>query len=262
MAQNPYAPPRSYVEDARTQLPDGEFIPGGRGVPAGNGWRWIADAWTFTGEQRWTFVGVFVLFALLAILMSVIPRVGTLLSTLLMPIFSGGFILGCDAVRRGEPLEVGHLFAGFRQHAGKLLATGAISLAFLLLTVLLIIAIFGSSIGMIFLGADPAAADVTAEGLLMILLATLIMIALSLPLYMALWFACPLIVLRDSEVGAALKTSFGACLRNVLPYLIWSLAVIILGILATIPLALGWFLLGPVLMASIYLSYRDIFHEI
>jgi hypothetical protein len=36
----------------------------------------------------------------------------------------------------------------------------------------------------------------------------------------------------------------------------------ILAIIATIPLALGWLLLGPVLMASIYVSYRDIFHEI
>jgi hypothetical protein len=262
MAQNPYAPPRSYVEDARMPLPDGEFIPGGRGVAAGNGWRWITDAWAFTGVQRGTFIGVFLLFALLAAGMSLIPYVGTLLNTLLMPIFSGGFILGCDAVRRGEPLEVGHLFAGFRRHAGKLLATGAISLGFLVLTVLLIMALFGSSIGMIFLGAEPSAADVTTDGVLLILLASLIMLALGLPLYMALWFACPLIVLADSEVGGALKTSFGACLRNVLPYLVWSLAVLILGLVATIPIFLGWLLLGPVLMASIYLSYRDIFHEI
>jgi hypothetical protein len=35
-----------------------------------------------------------------------------------------------------------------------------------------------------------------------------------------------------------------------------------LSILASIPLLLGWLLLGPVLMASVYLSYRDIFHEI
>jgi uncharacterized membrane protein len=261
MAQNPYAPPRSHVEDARTPLPDGEFIPGGRGVSAGNGWRWIADAWAFTGEQRWTFVGVFVLFALLAILMNIIPLLGTFVSTLLMPVFSGGFVLGCDAVRRGEPLEVGHLFAGFRKHAGKLIATGAISLAFLIIMVLVITAIFGSSIGMIFLGAAPTP-ETASQSLLLILLAALIMIALSLPLYMALWFACPLIVLADSEVGAALKTSFGACLKNVVPYLVWSVAVLVLAIPATIPIFLGWLVLGPVLMASIYLSYRDIFHEI
>ncbi len=48
MAENPYAAPKTYVEDAPTSWPDGAFVPGGRAVPSGNGWRWIADAWAFT----------------------------------------------------------------------------------------------------------------------------------------------------------------------------------------------------------------------
>jgi hypothetical protein len=261
MAENPYAAPRTHVEDARTPLPDGEFIPAGRGVPAGNGWRWIADAWSFTADQRWTFIGVFILLVLIAIVMSLIPWAGTFLSTLLMPVFSAGFILGCEAVRRGQPLEVGHLFTGFQKHAGKLIATGAISLACLLLMVLLVVALFGSTIGLLFLGVEPAPEQM-AQQLLMILLAALIMLALSLPLYMALWFASPLIVLGGSDVVGALKVSFAACLKNIVPFLIWSLAMLVLAIPATIPVFLGWLLLGPVLMASIYLSYRDIFYDI
>jgi hypothetical protein len=260
MAENPYAAPRTHVEDAPTSLPDGEFIPEGRGVPSGNGWRWIADAWAFTSDQRGTFVGVFILFVLIAIVMGLIPWAGTVVSTLLFPVFSAGFILGCDAVRRGQPLEVGHLFAGFQKHAGKLIATGAVSLACLLLMVLLISALFGSEVGMLFLGAELAPEQM--EQLLVIMLAALVMLALSLPLYMALWFAGPLIVLGGSDVVGALKTSFGACLKNILPFLIWSIAVLALAIPATIPLGLGWLLLGPVLMASVYLGYRDIFHDI
>jgi uncharacterized membrane protein len=95
-----------------------------------------------------------------------------------------------------------------------------------------------------------------------LLLAVLVMLALSLPLYMALWFAGPLIVLAQSDVVPALKTSFFACLKNILPFLVWSVAIFFLGILASIPIFLGWILLGPVMMASIYLGYRDIFHEI
>ena len=63
MAENPYAAPRSPVQDAPVSLPDGDFIPDGRSVPAGNGWRWIADAWAFTGQQRGTFIGVFLLWS-------------------------------------------------------------------------------------------------------------------------------------------------------------------------------------------------------
>jgi uncharacterized membrane protein len=260
MTENPYAAPRTHVEDARTSLPDGEFIPEGRGVPSGNGWRWIADAWAFTSDQRGTFIGVFILYVLLIIGMNLIPWIGAYASALLMPVFGGGFILGCDAVRRGQPLEVGHLFAGF-PHAAKLIGTGAISLAFLLLMVLLVSALFGSEVGLIFLGVQPAPEQM-AEQLLVFMLAALIVLALSLPLYMALWFAGPLIVLGGSDVGGALKTSFGACLKNVVPFLIWSIAILVLAIPASIPILLGWLLLGPVLMASIYLGYRDIFHEV
>ena len=262
MAENPYAAPKTYVEDAPASWPDGAFVAGGRGVPPGNGWRWIADAWAFTGLQRGTFIGVFLLWVLIAIVLGVIPILGSILSALLMPVFTAGFILGCDALRRGEPLEVGHLFAGFRNNAGKLIAVGAISLAFFLVMVLIVIAIFGSTVGMFFLGGGQPAPEEMAGVMLTVVLSALVMLALSLPLYMAMWFAGPLIVLAQHDVGAALKTSFGACLKNIVPFLIWSVAMFFLAILASIPIALGWLLLGPVLMTSIYLSYRDIFHEI
>jgi uncharacterized membrane protein len=93
------------------------------------------------------------------------------------------------------------------------------------------------------------------------LLAALVIMALSIPLYMAMWFAGPLIVLADSDVLPALKTSFYACLKNILPFLVWSIAVMVLAVLASIPLLLGWLLFGPVMMASIYISYRDIFYD-
>ena len=66
----------------------------------------------------------------------------------------------------------------------------------------------------------------------------------------------------ESDVVSALKTSFFACLKNILPFLIWSIAMFVLSILAAIPLFLGWLLLGPVVMVSLYLSYRDIFHDV
>jgi hypothetical protein len=261
MVENPYAAPRSHVEDARTPMPDGAFIPEGRGVPAGNGWRWISDAWAFTGQQRGTFIGVFLLWLLVAALISAIPFLGTVVGTLIMPVISAGFILGCDALRRGEALEVGHLFAGFKKHTAKLVTLGAISLACLIGMVLIVTIIFGSTVGLLFIGGEPTPENLAGVWMT-VLLAGLIMLALSLPLYMAMWFAGPLIVLADRDVAPALKTSFGACLKNILPFLVWSIAVLFLMIAATIPLMLGWLLFGPVLMASVYLSYRDIFHEI
>ncbi len=78
---------------------------------------------------------------------------------------------------------------------------------------------------------------------------------------MAIWFAPALVVLRGDEPFAAMKTSFNACLRNVVPFLVYGLVGLLLAILATIPLGLGWFVLAPVYAASIYAGYKDIFGD-
>jgi uncharacterized membrane protein len=190
-----------------------------------------------------------------------VPVIGPLAVTLLSPVLLGGFVLGCEAVRQGQPIEVGHLFAGFQRHTGRLVAVGALSLVFGIIAGIIMFAIVGSAALPFMLGtAEPAPEEVL--GILMpMLLAVLVILALSLPLTMAMLFATPLIVLADADVGAALKTSFLACLKNILPFLIWSVAMFFLSILASIPLFLGWLLLGPVLMVSLFTAYRDIFHD-
>ncbi|HSC15281.1 MAG TPA: BPSS1780 family membrane protein [Gammaproteobacteria bacterium] len=261
MAENPYAAPRTHVEDVPAALPDGDFIPEGRGVPAGRGWGWIADAWGFMGGQRWTFVGVFLLMMILYIGANFLPILGPLAVSLFSPVLLGGFVLGCDALRRGQRFEVGHLFAGFQRHAGKLVALGAISLAFAIVSAAIMILIVGTSVLPMFTGGEPNPEEI-ASMLLPMLLALLVIMAASLPLSMAFLFAMPLIVLRDSDVGPALKTSFFACLKNILPFLVWSLAMFGLYLLSAFTLFLALLLLFPVAMVSLYLAYREVFHDI
>ena len=83
---------------------------------------------------------------------------------------------------------------------------------------------------------------------------------LLVPLTMALWFAPALVMLSDMAALDAMKASFAGCLRNWLPFLVYSLVLCVL--LVLVPLTLGLALLAfiPVMTASIYLSYRDIFH--
>jgi uncharacterized membrane protein len=262
MVDNPYAAPKAHVEDIAERWPDGDFVPEGRGLPAGNGWRWIADAWAFTSEQRWTFVGVFLLLFLLQLAVNFVPIIGPIAMGFVFPVLLGGILLGCDAVRRGERLEVGHLFAGFQRHAGKLMTVGAISLAFGILMALVMLMIVGTSFAPFLLGGEQPNPEQAMGLLLPMLLAMCVVVALSLPLTMAMLFTPALIVLNESEVVPALKTSFFACLKNILPFLVWSIAIFGLSILAAIPFFLGWLLLGPVLMVSLYLAYRDVFYEV
>jgi uncharacterized membrane protein len=55
--------------------------------------------------------------------------------------------------------------------------------------------------------------------------------------------------------------SFHGCLRNVVPFLVYGAIGIVLAILATIPFGLGWFVLAPVTIATVYASYCDIFED-
>ena len=53
--------------------------------------------------------------------------------------------------------------------------------------------------------------------------------------------------------------SFAASTKNIGPFLLWGLIYIIASIVASIPFALGWLVLGPVLMLTMYVSYKDVF---
>ena len=46
-----------------------------------------------------------------------------------------------------------------------------------------------------------------------------------------------------------------------MPFLVYGLVGFVLAVVATIPVLLGWFVLAPVGMASMYTSYRDIFYD-
>ncbi|MBZ0097264.1 MAG: hypothetical protein K8H75_18075, partial [Sulfuricella sp.] len=53
--------------------------------------------------------------------------------------------------------------------------------------------------------------------------------------------------------------SFVGCLRNIWPFLVYGVIAFILMMIAMIPFGLGMLILVPVLNASIYLGYKDIF---
>jgi hypothetical protein len=46
-----------------------------------------------------------------------------------------------------------------------------------------------------------------------------------------------------------------------MPFLVYGLIGIVLAVVATIPFALGWLVVGPLSIASIYTSYCDIFED-
>ena len=258
MATDPYTAPRSRVADVPTAGSEGNFNPEGQAVAAGNGWKWIADGWELFKRQPGTWILLLIAFVLISFLIALVPVLGSIASNLLWPVFAGGMILGCRELAQGGELAVGHLFAGFRDHFGKLIVIGILYLVVLIVIVVIALAITGAGIGFgALMGGDRGGAEVSVRA---ILFAALVALALIIPVVMAAWFAPTLVVLNDLGVGDAIKASFWACLKNIVPFLVYGLIGLGLAILASIPLGLGWLVLGPTLAASVYTAYRDIFY--
>ena len=238
--------------------PQQNFIAEGHPVPAGRGWTWIASGWELFKRQPGIWVAIAIIAIVIFIAYYFMRAFGTILGILLTPVFTAGFVIGAKALDEGRELKIAHLFAGFTNRFGTLIAVGAIYLALLFAIVVVSALVTGVSVW-VMLGAGPDLASATMRELAAYLLAWLIALALMVPVFMAVWFAPPLAVFNELGAFDALKASFVGCLKNIVPFLIYGLILLGFAVLASIPLCLGWLVLGPVIGASIYTSYRDIY---
>lgn len=236
---------------------------GGRAVGAGQGWTWITGGFDLFRKQPdiWIANIVILLVTMLAVgSLSLLGAIATLVriiaTVLLLSVFMGGMMIGCETQQRGGSLEIGHLLAGFKRQPANLVVLGVLSFLAWVIVMIPIVAIMGSGAFLGMMRGDLAGASVMGGSFV---LALLIGIALSIPVCMALWFAPALVVLRGVAPVAAIKQSFDGCLKNIVPFLIYGIAVLVLSVFATIPLLLGWLVLLPVLIASVYVAYRDIY---
>jgi hypothetical protein len=257
MAQpnNPYAAPSAHVADVSTAVLDGQFIEGGRSVPSGHGWQWIADGFDLFKRAPLVWILNLVILLVIIVVLAFIPLLGGLAINLLFPVFFGGLMLGCHALMNGEPLEVAHLFAGFREKAGPLVLLGLLYLVGAIIIGVVVGVFFGFGlVAAIFTGGGQSGINV-----LMVLMMALLMLALSIPLVMAIWFAPALVVFHDLQPFDALKQSFLGCLKNIVPFLVYGIISLVIGFVAAIPFGLGWLVWAPTLIGSVYAGYRDIY---
>jgi uncharacterized membrane protein len=238
-----------------------------RTVPASRGATWWGEAWRLFTPAVGVWLLILIILIVLHVVASVIPIVGSLGMQILNPVFVGGLMLGCRALDRGNPLTIGHLFAGFSQRTGPLVMVGLLYTGAALVLVLLVfgvmVALFGVAIfGMLTGSVDPAQTGIALDSAVVaVLLGVLFLLLLLLPLVMAVWFAPALVMLGGLSPGAAMAASFRGCLRNFLPFLLYFVVFVGLAIVASIPFGLGWLVLLPVTTATIYTSYCDIFED-
>src|SRR5713226_876594 len=246
-------------------------------VPAKNGWFWLLRGFALFRQSpvMWLFL-VFTYWIAVALL-GQIRYLGLATSTVLLPAFSVSFMVMCAVLERGEMLRPALLFSGFRNGLPTLIALGVLYL-------LSIVAVLGiaslADAGALLrwvLSGEPPPKEALLDGSL--LRALMIAPLAAVPVLMAFWFAPVLAAWNRMGAAQSLFYSFFAVWRNWRAFVVYGAALALAGLVfitavtaAAIAtrgqvevlrfLGLIFTLLTlPIVFASFYASYRDIFPQ-
>lgn len=237
-------------------IPAPEFNGRSRAVDAGNALEWLRQGWALFVASPAVWIAMTIILLVLIFALGIVPVIGALAVNLFTPLIAAGMLHVCQRLSNSETPVVGDLFIGFNRNPGALIMVGVLYMA----------AMFAIFVVVAFLGGGTAASGLAMGSPLGFVLAIggvmfagLLSLALFVPLAMAVWFAPALVFFNNMQPVDALKASFGACLKNILAFLIYGLIVMVLAFFAALPVGLGFLVLIPVLAGSLYASYRDIF---
>jgi hypothetical protein len=224
-------------------------------VPVGNAWVWIVSGFNLFKANPAMWIILLVIYLAIMIPISMLPVIGSVVSTLLAPVFAAGMMWGCQALIKNQDLEINHLFEGFKRNTSQLISIGGIYMVSLLfVAVIVVLALDKDTAELLVQGKDLSPEQ--ADAMLMPIMIALLLI---MPVLMAYWFAPVLAGLHNLSAVEAMKLSFSACLKNMLPFLLYGLIFMVLLIVAIIPFGLGLLVVAPMMMTSLYSSYADVF---
>jgi len=193
--------------------------------------------------------------------LAMLPLIGNSFSDFALPLLTAGFMATYRLIDEDRPTDAQVFFAGVRGPALPLMALGAFQL-------------LGSVLAgqvMQAMGLDLAAIQQLAESgkgssqelqeaVNQALPAALTGVALMLMLSMATLFAPALVLFGGARPMTALGISFKACLRNLLPLVVFIFSAGVLLLLgAMIPMLLGLLFVMPILLGGVYAAYQAIF---
>ncbi|MBQ0757661.1 MAG: hypothetical protein KBT66_03575 [Amphritea sp.] len=250
---NPYQAPEA---DLTPEYEEGD-LSGPVSVSASRGWVWLKEGFGHFKQNPVAWIVAMIVWVIISTVLSFIPLIGSLAVTLLSPVISAGFMLGCREQEEGGDFRIGHLFSGFSNNVGQLVLVGLLYLVSMIVVVVVIAMFAGGAAFMLGDGLNSMGPDMASAMIVPILIGSLFIF----PVLMAYWFAPILVALNDISAITAMKMSFSACLKNMLPFLLYGLIMILLFIIGSIPFGLGLLVVIPMIVASMYASYRDIFYS-
>jgi uncharacterized membrane protein len=229
-----------------------------RDLRSSRGLAWLAEGWgIFRGAPR-AWIGLSAGWMIITLGLVLVPFVGGVAANLLQPAFFASFALAARKQLAGEPIDMGDLFAGFRLPLKPLLNLGAILLV-AEIAIFFVMSLLGLPGG----GDGGEAVTITdyvqqLRGKEWILLVGLVLTA---AVKGALWFAPAILAFHALSTAHAVRWSVFAALSNVGAMLVYGFVVTIMFLVAVLPWGLGLVVVVPVMVASSYTGYRDVFGE-
>ncbi len=242
-----------------------------------HGARWLPLGWRIFKAAPIGWVALVFAYTFLMTLVSVLPVVGVVAATILVPGFSVSFMAASRASARGGDLGLAMLFAGFRERIQPQIALGVLYVALMLaLLGATTLADDGAFARWLATGKRPTADVVRSDGFQ---LALLVAAVLYTQVMMLFWFSPVLVSWHGMSVAKAMFFSYFGVMMNWRAFIAYGLVTALVTIVvpfATIfaltavtsgkaqltaagllfPLLL---VIMPTLFGSFYASYRDIF---
>jgi uncharacterized membrane protein len=225
-----------------------------RDVRPSRGPAWLAEAWRLFRGAPMAWIGLSIGWMVITLGLVLVPLVGGVAANLLQPVFFASFALAAVKQLSGGRLEMGELFSGFRRPLKPLLNLGAILLVaelaiFFLMSVLGLPGAGGEATTM----ADYVELLQGKEWIL------LVGFALTATVKGALWFAPALLAFHDLSTTHAVRWSVYAALSNLGAMLAYGIVLTVIFVAAIVPWGLGLLVVVPMMVASTFTGYRDVF---
>lgn len=251
-------------------------------LPASNGWKWVLTGFALFRKNPAMWALLVFSYIMLMQLLGMIPMLGWIAATVLIPTFSASFMIVSRAFDQGKKPGFSFLFSGFRTNLPALLRQGSLYLASALAILGMSALVDGGALlHLMVLGERPPASafvDGSLAG------AAALAGTLYLPVLASFWFAPALSAWRNLPALQALFYSLFATLRNWRAFLAYGIALLLLGLVCSLALFLLALLIRglfgnksqdalmlvvlpvmltyvPTLFASFYASYRDVFPQ-
>ena len=251
--ENPYQPPATNLEPVRQQDQDVWSFIEPQKVSFGRGLSWLVDGARLFGRNPGIWILITIIYSLIMLFSSFVPFA----TNILQPMLAGGLMIGCHDQDNDRSLEVRHLFEGFNAAGGKLAILGALLLGISILVMIVVMILFFAGV---FTGALMQKSGASETPIIIVgLLSIPIILGVLLVFFSVSWFGPSLIALQDLDVGTAFKMSLLAVKRNILPLLLFGFFSFLLLILGALTLYIGYLVIIPIIIASSYACWKDIF---